>query len=107
MLLTASDHPVLVLFVCGALGVPYCISTLGYAKALYDEAPAAKIGVATGMLQTCRHAGGAVATIVLGLVFSSGLRPRGLADMVVVMVLGCLVAAGAALAWRTSAPPAA
>lgn len=106
LLLTGFSHPALVLVVCGVLGVPYCISTLGYAKAMYDEAPAAKIGVATGMLQTCRHAGGAVATIVLSLVFSAGLGPSGLADLVVVMVLGCLVAAGAALAWRTSSPAA-
>ncbi len=90
LLLAGFSHPALVLVVCGVLGVPYCISTLGYAKAMYDEAPAAKIGVATGMLQTCRHAGGAVATIVLSLVFSAGLGPSGLADMVVVMVLGWL-----------------
>lgn len=107
LLLTGFSHPGLVLVVCGVLGVPYCISTLGYAKAMYDEAPPAKIGVATGMLQTCRHAGGAVSTIVLSLVFSSGLRPRGLADMVGIMVLGCVIAAGAALAWRTSSATAA
>jgi predicted MFS family arabinose efflux permease len=102
LFLTGSYDPVMVLLICAALGVPYCITTLGYSKAIYDEAPATKIGVATGMLQTCRHVGGAVSTIILSLVFSAGLDPGGLTVLVVVMVVGCLVAVTAVLAWRTT-----
>lgn len=103
LLLAAIYDPVLVVLICAALGVPYGISTLGYAKATYDVAPAAKIGVATGMLQTCRHVGGSIAMIVLSLVFSGGLRPRGLVALVVALVVGCLIAVYVAtIGWRTA-----
>lgn len=68
----ATTAPWVVLLLTAALGIPYCVVSIGMNQALYSAARPEDRGVAAGIFQTSRYVGAIVATTVLGLLFSGG-----------------------------------
>jgi MFS family permease len=68
----ATTAPWAVLLLTAALGIPYCVVSIGMNQALYSSARPEDSGVAAGIFQTSRYVGAIVATTVLGLLFSGG-----------------------------------
>ncbi|MGO4593345.1 MFS transporter [Leifsonia sp. 2TAF2] len=68
----ATTAPWVVLLLTAALGIPYCVVSIGMNQALYASARPEDSGVAAGIFQTSRYIGAIVATTVLGLLFSGG-----------------------------------
>jgi sugar phosphate permease len=64
-----------VLVITAALGIPYCVVSIGMNQALYAAARPQDAGVAAGIFQTSRYVGAIVATTVLGLLFEAGTTP--------------------------------
>ncbi|HEY4025114.1 MAG TPA: MFS transporter, partial [Candidatus Dormibacteraeota bacterium] len=87
------------------VGVQNGLNTLALQAALYESAPAAVIGTASGLFQTCRYVGAILSTVVIGAVFGSGTSTAGLHAMAALLVVlsACLVVASAAT--RTRAAP--
>ena len=71
----ATTAPWVVLLITAALGIPYCVVSIGMNQALYAAARPQDAGVAAGIFQTSRYVGAIVATTVLGLLFSAGTTP--------------------------------
>lgn len=105
LLLTLSPavHPVVPLAVCAVLGVPHCLSTLGYGAAVYEVSPSERVGVASGLLQTGRHLGGSTALALLGVVFAAGVDFAALARLTAVITACCFLALAVTAAWRPEA----
>lgn len=68
----ATTAPWVVLLLTAALGIPYCVVSIGMNQALFAAARPQDAGVAAGIFQTSRYIGAIVATTVLGLLFSGG-----------------------------------
>ncbi len=68
----ATTAPWAVLLLTAALGIPYCVVSIGMNQALFSAARPEDSGVAAGIFQTSRYVGAIVATTVLGLLFSGG-----------------------------------
>jgi len=89
--------PWAVLLLTAALGIPYCVVSIGMNQALYSSARPEDAGVAAGIFQTSRYVGAIVATTVLGLLFSGGttsgnwLAAVGVATLLAVVHLALLV----------------
>ncbi|MEN0085101.1 MAG: MFS transporter [Leifsonia sp.] len=89
--------PWAVLLLTAALGIPYCVVSIGMNQALYSSARPEDAGVAAGIFQTSRYVGAIVATTVLGLLFSGGttsgnwLAAVGVATALAVVHLALLV----------------
>ena len=89
--------PWAVLLLTAALGIPYCVVSIGMNQALYSSARPEDSGVAAGIFQTSRYVGAIVATTVLGLLFSGGttasswLTAVGVATALAVVHLALLV----------------
>jgi MFS family permease len=89
--------PWAVLLLTAALGVPYCVVSIGMNQALYSSARPQDSGVAAGIFQTSRYIGAIVATTMLGLLFSTGTTPGswltavGIATVLAVVHLSLLV----------------
>jgi len=93
----ATTAPWVVLVLTAALGIPYCVVSIGMNQALYSAARPEDSGVAAGIFQTSRYVGAIVATTVLGLLFSGGttagswLTAVGVATVLAVVHLALLV----------------
>lgn len=93
----ATTAPWVVLLLTAALGIPYCVVSIGMNQALYSSARPEDSGVAAGIFQTSRYVGAIVATTVLGLLFSGGttsgswLAVVGVATTLAVVHLALLV----------------
>ncbi|WP_374010106.1 MFS transporter [Leifsonia sp. LS-T14] len=93
----ATTAPWAVLLLTAALGIPYCVVSIGMNQALYSSARPEDSGVAAGIFQTSRYVGAIVATTVLGLLFSGGttasswLTVVGVATALAVVHLALLV----------------
>jgi len=60
------------------LGVPNGLNNLGLQAALYEAAPAASMGTASGLFQTFRFTGAILSTAVIGIVLGRGASNGGL-----------------------------
>src|SRR5262249_49768093 len=60
------------------LGVPNGLNNLGLQAALYEAAPAASMGTASGLFQTFRFTGAILSTAVIGIVLGQGASSGGL-----------------------------
>jgi len=60
------------------LGVPNGLNNLGLQAALYEAAPAASMGTASGLFQTFRFSGAILSTAVIGIVLGQGASNGGL-----------------------------
>jgi MFS family permease len=83
-------------------GMPSGLNTLALQSALYEAAPAAVIGTAGGLFQTCRYVGAIMSSVVIGLVFARGTSTAGLHVLagVLVAVSACLLPAALAVRSR-------
>jgi MFS family permease len=86
-------------------GMPSGLNTLALQAALYESAPAAAIGAAAGLFQTCRYVGAILSSVVIGIVFAGGTSTAGLHTMAgfLVVMSACLVAGAAATRTRSRA----
>lgn len=91
----ATNAPWVVLLLTAALGIPYCVVSIGMNQALYSAARPEDSGVAAGIFQTSRYVGAIVATTVLGLLFSGG--PTGSSWLAAVAVATALAVVHLAL----------
>ncbi|MEO8908265.1 MAG: MFS transporter [Microbacteriaceae bacterium] len=70
--LALSTAPIVVLLVCAAVGIPYCVLVISLTQALYVAAPAGQSGEAAGLFQTAKCLAGISSTVIVGVSFSSG-----------------------------------
>ncbi|OBK61833.1 MFS transporter [Mycolicibacterium fortuitum] len=75
LLAGASLHPVVVIVMTAALGVPYCVGNLAHTQALYAAADPGQSGVASGTFQATRYLGAILAISVLGVTLADGDTP--------------------------------
>ncbi|NEE03003.1 MFS transporter [Phytoactinopolyspora halotolerans] len=68
----------LLLTIVVLLGVPNGLNNLGLQTALYEAAPADRVGASAGLFQTFRYLGAISATSVLGVVLEQDLSTRGM-----------------------------
>lgn len=87
----ATTAPWAVLLLTAALGIPYCVVSIGMNQALYSSARPEDSGVAAGIFQTSRYVGAIVATTVLGLLFSGGTTASSWLTAVVVATVLAIV----------------
>ena len=78
LLLGGSSSIAAILGITLLLGVPNGFNNLGLQTALFQAAPADKIGTASGLLQTSRYAGTFLSSALLGIIFGSSADTRGL-----------------------------
>lgn len=69
-------------------GVPQGLNSLANQNALYHQAPADRIGTASGLLRTFQYSGAMLASAVIAAVFTTGATSAGLHVLALVM-LGC------------------
>jgi MFS family permease len=67
-------------------GLPSTLNTLSLQAALYDAAPPASIGAASGLFQTCRYVGAILSAVLVGQVFAKGTTTAGLRDLSAVLI---------------------
>lgn len=102
-LLTLSFWPPLVLLLTGLIGIPYGMVSTASNQGLYLSARPEERGVAAGIFQTCRYLGAITATVLIGVLFQTGVNQPNWGLMVLVMLgLSALVFA-VAVAWRRPA----
>jgi predicted MFS family arabinose efflux permease len=74
-----ADLPVIALVAIAAvIGVASAFNNLGLQAALYQFAPADRMGTATGQFQTFRYIGATLCTALLGLIFGATATTEGL-----------------------------
>ena len=79
LLVYNATTPVSVLLAVGVvLGIPNGFNNLGLQAALYEHAPAAHMGAASGQFQTFRYVGAILSTSLLGLAFGTTVTSNGL-----------------------------
>ena len=76
----------LILVVAALLGVPNAFNNLGLQTALYQTAPRATMGTASGLFQTSRYIGSILSSSVIGLLFGASVSTSGLHAIAWVMV---------------------
>ena len=69
------------------LGVPNGLNNLALQAALYEAAPAASMGTASGLFQTFRFTGAILSTAVIGIVLGQGASSEGLHTLAAVIAL--------------------
>ncbi|WP_211062149.1 MFS transporter [Heyndrickxia faecalis] len=55
------------------LGIGYGIGNVALQAAMLNESPEAMVGTSSGLFQTCRYLGSILSSVVLGVVFASGM----------------------------------
>lgn len=86
LLLVGGATPIPVLLaVAVLLGVPNGLNNLGLQAALYDAAPAASMGTASGLFQTFRFTGAILSTAVIGVALGQGATSEGLHTLAAVI----------------------
>ncbi|QYF91131.1 MFS transporter [Arthrobacter sp. PAMC25284] len=99
-LLTASFAFALVLALTALLGLPYGVVSIASNQGLYLSTRPEERGVAAGIFQTCRYLGAITATVLIGILYGSGVNQANWGLMVLVMLgLGAVVLL-VSLAWR-------
>ncbi|HEY3684615.1 MAG TPA: MFS transporter [Streptosporangiaceae bacterium] len=76
----------LIVIVTALLGVPNAFNNLGLQTALYQTAPRAVMGTASGLFQTSRYLGSILSASVIGLLFGASVDTSGLHAISWVMV---------------------
>ncbi|WP_423183859.1 MFS transporter [Arthrobacter sp. NyZ413] len=102
-LLTLSFWPPLVLVLTAFMGVPYGVVSTSSNQGLYVSARPEERGVAAGIFQTCRYLGAITATVLIGVLYGSGVNQPNWGLMVLVMLGLSAVVFVLALAWRKPA----
>ncbi|MEZ2389315.1 MFS transporter [bacterium RCC_150] len=85
-LLTLSFWPPLVLVLTALMGVPYGVVSTASNQGLYVSARPEDRGVAAGIFQTCRYLGAITATVLIGVLYGSGVNQPNWGLMVLVML---------------------
>jgi hypothetical protein len=60
------------------LGAGLGFANLGLQTGLYEAAPAALLGTASGLFQTCRYSGAVIASAIMGAAFAGGVGNGGI-----------------------------
>jgi predicted MFS family arabinose efflux permease len=60
------------------LGAGLGFTNLGLQTGLYEAAPAALLGTASGLFQTCRYSGAVIASAIMGAAFAGGVGNGGI-----------------------------
>ncbi|MBT8161658.1 MULTISPECIES: MFS transporter [Arthrobacter] len=102
-LLTLSFWPPLVLVLTAFMGVPYGVVSTSSNQGLYVSARPEERGVAAGIFQTCRYLGAITATVLIGVLYGSGVNQPNWGLMVLVMLVLSAVVFVLAMAWRKPA----
>ncbi len=102
-LLTLSFWPPLVLFLTALMGIPYGTVSTASNQGLYLSARPEERGVAAGIFQTCRYLGAITATVVIGVVYSSGVNQPNWGLMVLTMLVLSAAVFLLTVAWRQPA----
>lgn len=90
--LMGDGTPIAMFVVFGVLlGIPNGFNNLGLQTSLYQAAPAAQMGTASGLFQTFRYLGAIMSTSVLGVVFERNLSSDGLHRVGLVMTGAAVV----------------
>ena len=93
--------PIPMLFgVSAVIGIAGAFNNLGLQAALYQLAPADRMGTATGQFQVFRYVGATLCTALLGIVFSGTATTAGLHLLALMLVPVAL-----ALIWASSRAP--
>ena len=77
----------LLIVVTALLGVPNAFNNLGLQTALYQTAPRAVMGTASGLFQTSRYIGSILSSSVIGLLFGAAVNTSGLHAISWVMIV--------------------
>ncbi|MEV7605100.1 MFS transporter [Paenarthrobacter sp. NPDC089322] len=101
--LTLSLWPPLVFVLMALMGVPYGAVSTASNQGLYVSARPEERGVATGIFQTCRYLGAITATVLIGVLYGSGVNQSNWGLMVLVMLGLSLVVIVLATMWRKPA----
>jgi hypothetical protein len=78
LLVNASTPLVALLGVTAVIGVAGAFNNLGLQAALYQLAPAERMGTATGQFQVFRYVGATLCTALLGVLFAGAATTDGL-----------------------------
>ncbi|MCB6946228.1 MFS transporter, partial [[Eubacterium] rectale] len=55
------------------LGIGYGIGNVALQAPMLNESPETMVGTSSGLFQTCRYLGSILSSVVLGVVFASGM----------------------------------
>jgi hypothetical protein len=96
MLVYGHGTPLVGVAIAGAvLGAGLGFTNLGLQTGLYEAAPAARLGTASGLFQTCRYLGAIISALIMGAAFASGVGNGGIHLIgAVTVVLSALTVAG-------------
>jgi MFS family permease len=81
LLLTLADRgtaPILLLLIFAALGLPNGFNNMGNQSEMYQAAPPAQIGAASGLYRTCQYVGANLAAALLAVVLGENATDSGL-----------------------------
>jgi predicted MFS family arabinose efflux permease len=101
--LTGSLAVPLVLALTALLGVPYGVVSISSSQGMFVSTKPQERGVAAGIYQTSRYLGAITATVMIGLLYGSGVSQANWGLMVLVMLGLGAVAFVVALLWRERA----
>jgi predicted MFS family arabinose efflux permease len=99
-LLTASLAVPLVLALTALLGIPYGVVSIASSQGMFVSTQPNERGVAAGIYQTSRYLGAITATVMIGILYGSGVTQANWGPMVLAMLGLGTVAFVVALLWR-------
>jgi MFS family permease len=98
--LTLSLWAPLVFLLTALMGIPYGMVSTASNQGLYVSARPEERGVAAGIFQTCRYLGAITATVLIGVLYGSGVNQANWGLMVLVMLGLNLLVLVLAVMWR-------
>jgi MFS family permease len=94
-----------VLAVTCVFGIPNAFNNMGLQAALYQAAPAAAMGAASGQYQTFRYVGAILSTSLVGLAFNAGASSASLHRIALVLTVVAALLVVVSLTTRRAANP--